>query len=87
MPKDTKMTTTDDAPQWARQLEEPEPGCVTVAPYCSLGPNRAEIINTAFGSRLWELLMAATEPFPPDTHLLTVCPDPATLLNLLRACA
>ena len=68
---------------WTKQPNEPNPDYVAFALYCALGPNRDSIISTDFGSRLWELLMAATGSIPPDTPLPRVCSQVSALLKIL----
>ena len=77
------MINGKNALPWAQQPYEPSPDYVAFALYCSLGPNRDRIISTDFGSRLWELLMAATETIPQETPLLRACSSISALIKLL----
>ena len=77
------MKTNHNPPQWAQQPNEPNPDYVAFALYFSLGPNRDRIISADFGSRLWELLMAATGSIPPHTPLPRVCSQVSALLKIL----
>ena len=76
------MKTDQKPPQWTQQPGEPNPDYVALALYCSLGPNRDWIISTDFGSRLWELPMAATGRIPEDTPMPRVCSQLSALLKI-----